>query len=141
MGHPFSGVGSYEAGKLHKLESEKNRKYYSNYLEQNILFFPLVCSSFGNIGPDFARLLYRLATIQSSPPQHLQLSASQPSSNSVAGPEGEDEDEEMWYNGPSKGVQYSWLVKDVIHQIALATLLRLRGRDEVASPRVGVDGP
>ena len=43
-------------------------------------------------------------------------------------------------SGPTKGVRYSWLVKDVVHQITLAALLRLRGRDEVASPDVGVTG-
>ena len=137
MGHPFSGAGFYESGKLQKLESDKNRKYYSKYLEQNILFFPLVCSSFGNIGPDFARFLYRLAIIQSTPPQHLQLSTSQPSPTLGADLEGETDDDEMWSDGPTKGVRYSWLVKDAIHQITLATLLRLRGRDEVASVRLG----
>ena len=139
LGHPFSGASSYEADKLRKLEMEKNRKY-CNYHEQNIQFFPLACTSFGNIGPDFARLLYRLAVIQSSPPQHPPFPNSFSSSNSRSDLELEDDEKDVWYNGPSKGVRYSWLVKDVIHQIALATLLRLRGRDEVASLQDGVDG-
>ena len=71
------------------------------------------------------------------PPHNLQLSTSQPSPNLGADLEGEADDDEMWSVGPTKGVRYSWLVKDAIHQIALATLLRLRGRDEVASVRLG----
>ena len=87
---------------------------------------------FGGIGPDFARLIHRFAVIQSSPPSFGGCSAN-PSpivdpldDLCLSSPD--------WVLGPSSGVRYSWLTKDFIHQIALATLMRLRGRDGLVSP-------
>jgi hypothetical protein len=139
LGHPFTGSGRHVPRKIHLMEAAKNRKYRSDYQEHHIQFVPLVCTTFCNIGPDFARFLYRLAQLQSHPDS---LTFSHPSSSSSESLGGRYNSQEPYMDIPA-GIKLSWILQDVLHQVALGTLRRMRGVDfrDVDDPASPVPSP
>jgi hypothetical protein len=113
LGHIFSGRGCFKSSLLSTISSEKNRKYKMAYSSRQITFAPLPVTTFLSVGPELCHLLYRLAAC-SGPSACPSASAS---------PCGSQDDPVV------HSVTFSRLLKEFQHGVALATLLRLRGRD------------
>ena len=91
----------------------KNRKYQSGYHRRGIGFAPLPVSTFLGVGREVCHLLHRLA--------HFKVDAVSPD---AALPSGSSA-----YAGADGKIVFARMLKELQYGIALASLVRLRGRD------------
>ena len=67
LGHTFTTANHKPKTKtISTMESEKNTKYREAYKAKGYAFAPLVCNTWGQLGHDFLRVLWRFAHVAAS---------------------------------------------------------------------------
>jgi hypothetical protein len=112
MGHLFTGHGLPVSSLFGDISHTKMHKYAGPYHARGISFAALPVSTFLGLGPEVCHLFQRLA----SAPSETCLDRS-----GAPAP---------WKDDPGHGIRYSHLVREFQYFLALATLLRLRGKDD-----------
>ena len=113
LGHLFTGNSRLRPYLFTDISRVKNRKYQSDYHRRGIGFAPLPVSTFLGVGREVCHLLHRLA--------HFKVDAVSPD---AALPSGSSA-----YAGADGKIVFAQMLKELQYGMALASLVRLRGRD------------
>ena len=111
--HIFTGRGSLRRSLFAAISRDKNNRYRSAYHGRNIDFAPLPVSTFLGVGPEVCHFLNRLA--------HFKVDgASTDAALPSFSPDG---------LGADRSIVFARMLKELQYGVALASLVRLRGRD------------
>ncbi len=117
MGHLFNGNGQVVTNLYTSISRKKEGLYVRHYHARGYDFAALPVSTLLGLGPEVCHLFHRLA---SAPSETCLDRSGQP----VPWTDNGD---------PGNGIRYCHLVREFQHSLALATLLRLRGKDAFIS--------
>ena len=113
LGHIFTGTGRLRPYLFTTISRDKNLRYRSAYHGRGIGFAPLPVSTFLGVGPEVCHLLNRLA--------HFKVDVG---STDAALPSCSPA-----YPGADRKIVFARMLKELQYGLALASLVRLRGRD------------
>mmetsp|Transcript_37188 Transcript_37188/g.98987 ORF Transcript_37188/g.98987 Transcript_37188/m.98987 type:complete len:251 (+) Transcript_37188:1061-1813(+) len=121
LSHLFTRTGNFRPSLLSTISNDKNRYYKEAYSTRNIKFAPLPVNTFLGVGQEVCHLLYRFALLMGTPTY----------ASSTASSLGSQDDSESI--SVVHSVTFSRLLREFQYGVALATLMRLRGRDGFVS--------